>query len=646
MNFLLNLFSSSFQELWKAIIRPYRDDYSENDLGPQKFRLNQKYYKRSDFSLINKRNLKLMCSYWEPYDEQRDYPRLPCVIYLHGNSSSRCEVVPNLKYLLPLNITVFAFDFAGCGHSEGEYISLGWYEVFDIQCVIHFLRNSKKVSTIGLWGRSMGAITSIMYASREQNIAGIFLDSPFCSLNLLIDELSKEKVSSLPNFLVKQVIKVIKETVKEKANFNIDDIETIEFAKKCFVPAFFCHGKDDTFVNFHHCKDLYSAYPGEKNILLVDGDHNSLRPNKLNENASEFFYNALKCKYIKEINDSYHGHKLFFRDWNNPKFRTPKGDNKHKIKKSFTNNEDNLFDDDIYEPKKNISKKYINKSNNFNYKKNDENENYDKYGNISTYKYKKVSQSSSNNPNINKIETINYSQKNNYNNKYRTNDNFNISINKNDIRPSLTKDVFDYNTYNRPKMEPKTHSVNQVTNSKISQYPDYLKTISNFESNIYKEQNNNINKEMTINTQNINNINKPTYNNNQIYNNQYKNINFDYYNINSTQKEIPLKKEQITQVNQNKIMRNYISPQNKIRYPKPTPTISYLNQGQMNPSYIYNSNNTLKNEDYISFNNDDNNIYNNKYYNKDNIQINTEYYNINNIYSTEYNISNNQSQNY
>ena len=289
MNLLLSLFSSSYEELWKAIIRPFRDEYTLRDLGPSKFRLNQKYYKRTDFSIMNNRNLRLKCSFWEPYDEEREYPRLPCVVYLHGNSSSRCEVVPNLKYLLPLNITVFAFDFAGCGHSEGEYISLGWYETLDVQCVINFLRKSNKVSTIGLWGRSMGAVTSLIYSSKDQSIGGIFLDSPFYSLNLLLDELSREKVS-LPNFLVKQVIIKLKETVKEKGKFNIDDIETVKFAKKCFVPAFFSHGKDDTFVNMHHCKDLHMVYPGEKSILLIEGDHNSLRPNKLNEKACIFFY--------------------------------------------------------------------------------------------------------------------------------------------------------------------------------------------------------------------------------------------------------------------------------------------------------------------------------------------------------------------
>ena len=43
-------------------------------------------------------------------------------------------------YLLGRNITVFTFDFAGCGLSEGEYISLGYYERDDVDCVFKYLR--------------------------------------------------------------------------------------------------------------------------------------------------------------------------------------------------------------------------------------------------------------------------------------------------------------------------------------------------------------------------------------------------------------------------------------------------------------------------------------------------------------------------
>ena len=308
MSLLTNIFGGSYEDLWKAVIRPNRDEYSYEDLGPDKFQINHKYYKRTDFSITNKRRLKLMCSFWEPFDEEREYARLPCVVYLHGNSSSRCEALAEIKYLLPLNITVFAFDFSACGKSQGEYISLGWYERDDVECVIEYLRKTNKVSTIGLWGRSMGAVTAIMYGDRDPTIAGMVLDSAFASLKELIDELVKERVN-LPNFVLNQATKLVKSTIMKKAKFNLDDIEPKNYAVRCFIPALFCHGKDDSFVNQHHCKDLFDVYAGDKNVIYVDGNHNSARPRYFKDSASIFFYNALQLERIKEISDDYNGFK-------------------------------------------------------------------------------------------------------------------------------------------------------------------------------------------------------------------------------------------------------------------------------------------------------------------------------------------------
>ena len=308
MSLLTNLFGGSYDDLWKAVIRPNRDEYKEEDLGPEKFQINHKFYKRTDFSITNKRNLKLMCSFWEPFDEEREYVRLPCVVYLHGNSSSRCEALAEIKYLLPLNITVFAFDFSGCGQSQGEYISLGWYEREDVESVIEYLRKTNKVSTIGLWGRSMGAVTAIMYGDRDPSIAGMVLDSAFASLKELIEELVKERVS-LPNFILNQATKLVKSTIMKKAKFNLDDIEPKKYAVRCFIPALFCHAKNDTFVNKHHCKDLHEVYAGDKNVIYVDGNHNSSRPRYFRDSASIFFFNTLQVERIKEISDDYNGYK-------------------------------------------------------------------------------------------------------------------------------------------------------------------------------------------------------------------------------------------------------------------------------------------------------------------------------------------------
>ena len=295
MNLLFKLFGGSYDNLWKAIIRPHRDEYNIDELGPYKFEFKGKCYKRTDFELINKRSQKMMCSFWEPFDEEREKPRLPCVIYLHGNSSSRCEAYPEVKYLLLKNITVFAFDFCGCGKSEGEYISLGYYEKSDVHCVVEYLLKTKKVSKIGIWGRSMGAVTAIMYANEHPKLIDVMiLDSGFYSLKTLISELIKSKVN-LPKFIFDKVLDMVKETVKEKAKFDLDIIEPYIYAKNCQVPAFFFHGDNDSFVLPHHCFDLFNEYKGtDKCCEIIKGVHNSSRPKELRTKVNDFLIEHLK----------------------------------------------------------------------------------------------------------------------------------------------------------------------------------------------------------------------------------------------------------------------------------------------------------------------------------------------------------------
>jgi len=249
-----------------------------------------------------------MCSFWEPFDEERERVNLPCVIYLHGNSSSRCEAYAEVRYLLPRNICLFSFDFCGCGKSEGDYISLGYYEKEDVHTVINYLRFSNKVSTIGLWGRSMGAVTSILCAKefdKKEIISCIVSDSAFSSLSKLIDEFVN-KVILLPQFFIDMLKTQVGNIIEKKANFRIEKIEPIQDLGKCKnIPILFCHGLHDTFINNHHCNDLYKAYGGQKEIVMFEGEHNEKRPLHILQIISLFFYNHLKVENIVEISLAY-----------------------------------------------------------------------------------------------------------------------------------------------------------------------------------------------------------------------------------------------------------------------------------------------------------------------------------------------------
>jgi pimeloyl-ACP methyl ester carboxylesterase len=87
-----------------------------------------------------------------------------------------------LEAVINVGATLVGVDLSGSGLSEGETISLGWFERDDAAAVIEALRARGGVSTIALWGRSMGAVTALMHGHRDPGIAALVLDSPFSSL--------------------------------------------------------------------------------------------------------------------------------------------------------------------------------------------------------------------------------------------------------------------------------------------------------------------------------------------------------------------------------------------------------------------------------------------------------------------------------
>eukprot|EP00984_Skeletonema_dohrnii_P030339 scaffold21743_cov144-Skeletonema_dohrnii-CCMP3373.AAC.5 len=234
----------------------------------------------------------------------RPLERRPVVIYLHGNSSSRTEVIPQLGHFFALGLSVVAFDFCGSGRSEGDFVSLGYYEREDLQTVINHLRASGTVSSIALWGRSMGAATALMYGSRDNTISCMILDSPFIDLATLAQELverGKEHGVHVPQIVVSMVMRMLKSSVKQEARFNIKHISPVSHAPKCFIPAMIVAGEHDDFIKKRHAEVIHREYAGDKNLVIVDGDHNSPRPRYMVQGAMLFLQACMKVNASLEL---------------------------------------------------------------------------------------------------------------------------------------------------------------------------------------------------------------------------------------------------------------------------------------------------------------------------------------------------------
>ena len=275
------------------IIRPPRSNYEIEDLGPEVFRIGddgKQRFMRHDFELENMRGLRFQCSWFKPFPTQR----VPCVVYCHANCGGRYDALEAL-FVLCEGMSLFCFDFCGSGMSEGEYISLGFYERQDLAAVMEFLMlKSDEVDGVALWGRSMGAVTSIMYASKDPSIRCIVCDSPFATLRVLNNDLVERyggrTARVIPNIVVQAIVERIRKRIMKRAAFDIDDLDTVKYARLCNVPAFLFYGADDDFVTSKHCELIRDAFPTPCLQQYTPGGHNDERDEDIQRVIAAFLH--------------------------------------------------------------------------------------------------------------------------------------------------------------------------------------------------------------------------------------------------------------------------------------------------------------------------------------------------------------------
>lgn len=284
--------------------------YNESDLGPTMFSFGGILFSRADYSIPNTRGMQLRCSHWQQADDARgclsssrgfDY-QPPCIIYCHGNAGSRLESREVLSTALSLGASFFAFDFAGSGISEGEHVSLGWYEQHDLSAVVRHLRFHCCVGRIVLWGRSMGAVTSLLYSDYTRDapeVHGMVLDSPFSDFEVIATERvdharSKGLIGPGAACLVPVVIAMLSSSIEAAAGFDPRNLDPLTAAGRSTIPALFLIADNDQFVPPSHGQKLFGTYAGAKGLLSFAGDHNSRRPPGMYEYAAKFVEPCLK----------------------------------------------------------------------------------------------------------------------------------------------------------------------------------------------------------------------------------------------------------------------------------------------------------------------------------------------------------------
>lgn len=121
------------------------------------------------------------------------------IILSHGYKMNSSEMIPIAALFAQHGYGVLFQDQRAHGMSAGEQISFGRDEWYDLEAAVNFLAQQLGITSIGLFGNSMGGSLSLCYAARDLRVKAVIAQSPYASIGHSIKKGVKQ-FTGLPSF--------------------------------------------------------------------------------------------------------------------------------------------------------------------------------------------------------------------------------------------------------------------------------------------------------------------------------------------------------------------------------------------------------------------------------------------------------------
>ena len=178
------------------------------------------------------------------------------VIFVHGHGADRHEGMRWFKAVHGAGFNILVFDLRNSGANAQTFSTMGYFEREDVVAAVDYLYRQKAIYSIGIFGTSMGAATSIMAMQADPRIdAGVF-EAGWANLEDLYAEIIQQYVG-LPSFPLLPLTTWILEqrTGMDMAVLNPEDM-LADIAPR---PVFIIHCSGDKLVGLSHGERNYAA---------------------------------------------------------------------------------------------------------------------------------------------------------------------------------------------------------------------------------------------------------------------------------------------------------------------------------------------------------------------------------------------------
>jgi uncharacterized protein len=222
---------------------------------------------------------------------------IPCenstktIIVCSGANGSLDADVHVAPWLHEAGFNVLLFNWRAHGQSEGEVVTLGFNERYDLIAAAEFAK-SKSGERIGVLGFSMGGTVAIATAAVYDDINAVVADSPFVYvLSAVAGGLIERRMPEGLSFLLARLFVF---TACLRTRLNLFDIDLARWIHRVAPrPLLLIFGEQDVIVSKSEVDVLFARAGDPKEVWRVPGaahrNIHTLRPEEYRRRILEFF---------------------------------------------------------------------------------------------------------------------------------------------------------------------------------------------------------------------------------------------------------------------------------------------------------------------------------------------------------------------
>ena len=223
------------------------------------------------------------------------------VIFCHGHAGSMDPDVIYAPWFHEAGFNVLMFDFRAHGRSDGDRVSIGYFERQDLLGAIDYLRE-RGIVEVGVLGFSMGGVVGLITAPRSEAIRAIISDGGFARLESAMLGWAREQVE-LPRWLVLPLARLVIAVAGWRLGVHLPEADPVRWVNRTSPrPVFFIHGDLDPYVTIADVESLYAAAGEPKELWRVpEAGHRQVdqrRPVEYRERVIGFFERYLVSRKL------------------------------------------------------------------------------------------------------------------------------------------------------------------------------------------------------------------------------------------------------------------------------------------------------------------------------------------------------------